>query len=1167
MQRILFALVFFSILFSECKVDPTPSNRILVFSKTETYRPASIDAGIDAIKKLCLTQNILADFTESSSAFTEEELKNYSAVVFLNTSGDVLNNTQQADFQRFIEAGGGFVGVHGAAATEYDWHWYGRLVGAYFADHTAMQKAKVLVTYDGVQMSDELPNSFEITDEWYNFRQVPPTGKVWTDVPNTTLAKTQIGPVDSLRQLEKHIDPRVAWTYDFKDPFFRDDASIQVLLEVDETSYKGGKHGQHPISWAQEYEGGRSFYTGLGHTVESYGDANFLKHLTGGIKYAIGTEPLDYSKTKTKRIPDEERFVRTILADNLNEPMELEILPDNRLVFIERRGAMKIYDPKTESLETVLQMPLYTEFEEGFLGMALDPNWEENQWVYLYYSLMEGGRRNRLSRFVFDGKMLHIATEKMMLEVPELKGCCHTGGSIEFGPGGEMFLSTGDNTNPFESAGYGPFDERPGRALWDAQKSSANPNDLRGKILRIVPQPDGGYAIPEGNLFPEGTPGTRPEIYVMGCRNPFRISIDSKTGCVFWGDVGPDAGKDGQVRGPKGYDTFNRACEAGFYGWPYARGNHIYQDYNFATQRSGTHFDPENIQNDSPNNTGKVDLPPVQHPLIWYSYDESTEFPWTGIGGKNPMAGPVFHKADFMAEASVFPDYFEDKFFAYEWMRDWIFVVTLDENGQYVTADPFLPNESFHNPMDMAFGPDGALYILEYGESWFSQNLDARLNKIEFAPNNRKPVARIITSKTKGATPIAIKFSGSESEDYDGDKLKYEWNIKDLGVTSTDNQFEYIFKRPGIYEVVLKVTDTNGAFSKSKSTVEVGNEPPSVFWNMGGNKSFYWDHSAIEYEVTVMDKEDGNSDNPDFESRRLNVSIDYLKEGKDIAEIVMGHQMQDITSASLKYAGGKLLIEKSDCKTCHHEVKKINGPSYADIATRYFEDKQALTLLADKIIAGGGGNWGETNMAAHPQITKEAATEMVQYILSLSGEELFEPGLPKSGTYIANAHIEAEEKGAYLFQATYTDKGADGANKLSASKTVVLKYPILEAESMSSYSKGIQKIKDVESGNLLVKGLLHDRYISFEQIDLTGIDAIAFLFFQEKHHEGTAIEIRLDSHTGKNISKGNFTKKGRLVYEIVKTTGMHELFIVFKNEEKKEQELGMLDWVEFLKLD
>ncbi|MEO1258761.1 MAG: ThuA domain-containing protein [Bacteroidota bacterium] len=1155
---ILFILLFFA-----CENKNRPSNKILIFSKTDAFRHASIDAGVAAVKNIAVAKGMEVTTTENASVFTEENLSTFGAVVFLNTSGDVLNNIQQTDFQRFIEAGGGFIGIHGAASTEYNWAWYGHLVGAYFSDHPAVQEADVKIKDPSHPINAGLVEGFSIEEEWYNFRPVPPSGKVWVDAPNTVLTKNNIGPLDPLRQLEKHIDPRVAWRYEPTTPFLADE--INVLLEVDEVSYGGGTHGSsHPISWQQEFNGGRSFYTALGHRSATFENTTFLRHLSNAIDYAIGKTGLDYTKVKTERIPPEDRFVRTTLASNLAEPTELEFLPDGRILFLERRGGMKMYDPVADSVRLVLQMPVYHKNENGFLGIGLDPDWEENHYIYLFYSLMEGGRRNRLSRFEFDGEVVHLHTEVVMLEVPEIDGCCHTGGSIEFDSKGNLFLSTGDNTNPFESDGYSPSDGRPGRELWDARRSAGNTNDLRGKILRITPQPDGSYTIPEGNLFPEGTPNTRPEIFVMGCRNPYRIAIDSQTDCLYWGDVGPDAGKDGRVRGPKGYDTFNRACGPVNAGWPFVRGNHVYQKYNFATKVSDKHFDPDRIINESPFNTGLKELPPVTPPLIWYSYDESTEFPWTEDGGKNPMAGPIFHAADFAEGTPIFPAYFENKFFAYEWMRDWIFTVTLDENGSFVQADPFLPNEKFNNPMDMAFGPDGALYILEYGESWFTQNEDARLTKIEFALGNRKPIAKVNASKTIGSDPLEVKFSSSKSVDYDGDKMQYEWKIGKKTMPSTAANFTHTFTRPGTYEVSLKIKDAHGAQSRDKVQILVGNEQPAVEWTISGNQSFYFGEMEIPYAVTVSDREDGHSDEEQIDPRRLRLSIDYLKEGKDVAEIILGHQTADMAAGgSMKYAGGKLAMDNSDCATCHAADRKVNGPSYIDIANRYFGDANAVEFLSDKVIKGGAGNWGESAMAAHPAISKSEAESIVQYILSFAGEVNTESALPMKGSYVLNEHLGREEKGAYIFQATYSDSGANGIASLSASSTHVLRYPKLEAENCSDKSKGIRKIKETDSGNTLLTGLTHDRFISFENIDLTGIQSVQFGFYEKTNlPEGTAVEVRIGRPNGKLIGRGDLVENESSV-DISPTDEFADVFFVFKNDNKKEEGLGMLDWVMF----
>lgn len=1160
-----------------------PAPKVLVFTKTSGHRHASIEAGIAAIEKLGNENGFEVEATEDSTLFSEEKLVNYAAVIFLNTSGDVLNNWQQADFQRYIEAGGGFAGIHAAATTEYDWRWYGRLVGAYFDHHPEIQEAEITVVDPEHPATEQLPALWKRTDEWYNFRPVLPAGKVLAEVPDPL---GQAAEKDSLSRLVNNVVPDAAWSYEPGKPFLS--PAIKVLLSLDEKSFTGGIHGDsHPIAWYQEFEGGRSFYTGLGHATDSFSDSLFLLHLLGGIKYAIGDGHLDYTKVKTKRIPPQDRFVRTVIASNLNEPTEMAVFPDGKVMVVERRGAIKLYDPEKDTMEVITYLPVYSENESGLMGVQLDPDWANNQWVYLFYSVYEGpvrpvyvadgsyhqGRLNRLSRFVFDGKMLHMSSEKILLEVPEMIGCCHTGGSIDFDSKGNLFLSTGDNTNPFESDGFGPFDERPGRALWDAQKSAANTNDLRGKILRIKPEADGSYTIPEGNLFPPGMEKTRPEIFVMGCRNPYRIAVDKSTDCVYWGDVGPDAGKDGVQRGSKGYDFWGRACEPGNYGWPLFRGNHIYYDYNFATRKSSGLFNPENPLNNSPNNSGKQELPPLQPPLIWYSYDESYEFPWLGTGGKNPMAGPVFHAETIAAQDSerpqtLFPDYFENKFFIYEWMRHWIYVITVDENGQFVQADPFLPDEKFSRPMDMAFGPDGALYVLEYGEQWFAQNPDARLNRIEFAPGNRRPVARFSAEPVAGAVPLQVKFSAAASVDYDGDPLQYEWIVNKGAVASTSSRFEYQFTRPGTYEVELRVKDPSGATSRARTEIAAGNAPPSVAWQLEGNQTFYWDNRDIHYQVNITDPEDGSLRQGSLDVNRVKISIDYLAEGKDLAAIAMGHQTKESSGTTMKYAGGRLLIEKNDCKTCHDVDRKINGPSYIDIANRYYGDAFAVKALSEKVIRGGAGNWGETAMSAHPNLSRDESEEIVRYILSLSGEMQIENPIPFEGVFLPEEHIGREEKGAYIFQASYRDKGRDnGEGTLYARQTLVLRYPKMEAESYDAASPGIRRIKDAASGASLVTDIVNGRYIGYRSIDLSGIEALVLGFSEEDNMpKGTEVEIRLDSPSGKIAGKLNLIdSKTPAEVTLPDVKGKHDVYLVFKNEKLPDANLPRLDWIFFEK--
>ena len=189
------------------------------------------------------------------------------------------------------------------------------------------------------------------------------------------------------------------------------------------------------------------------------------------------------------------------------------------------------------------------------------------------------------------------------------------------------------------------MNDTPGHEQFDARRSSGNTNDLRGKIMRIKVNEDGSYDIPEGNLFPVGMEKTRPEIYTMGHRNPYRISVDPKKGYLYWGEVGPDAREDSlETRGPRGYDEMNQARTAGNFGWPLFIGNNKpYHAYNYETGESGSAFDPEKPINDSRNNTGLRELPPAQPAYIYYPYAETPDFPQVGAGGRNAMAGPTYY--------------------------------------------------------------------------------------------------------------------------------------------------------------------------------------------------------------------------------------------------------------------------------------------------------------------------------------------------------------------------------------------------------------------------------------------------------------------------------------------------------------------------------------------
>ena len=494
-----------------------------------------------------------------------------------------------------------------------------------------------------------------------------------------------------------------------------------------------------------------------------------------------------------KVVLDADREENGAWADTVKDPMELAVASDGRVFWAERAGAVKMWKPDTKSTVEVGRIKVFDGLEDGMLGITLDPDFTKNGWIYLNHSLPETTKDEqghkagviRVSRYTLKGEELDPGSEKRILDIPTQRDeCCHVGGSLGFDRDGNLYVAIGDNTNPFDSDGYSPHDARPGHFPWDAQKSSANMNDLRGGISRIHPEPDGTYTIPKGNLFPPGTPGTRPEVYVKGTRNGFRLSVDQRTGILYWGDVGPDAGGFDAKHGPGGFDAVMQAKKPGFFGWPYSRGdNKAYAKIDFAaraqyqTERAAYEreksaydklakeakakgepapatfalkppvsytagepalFDPAHPVNDSPNNTGIKALPPAQPAFIWYPGGPSARFPAVnGGGGRTAMAGPVYYFDEKLNSPRKLPREFDHTLFIYEWSRNWIIAVHLDADNNLAKDESgkprmerFCPNMTFKRPMDMELGPDGCLYLIEFGTAW-GNNLDTQIVRIE----------------------------------------------------------------------------------------------------------------------------------------------------------------------------------------------------------------------------------------------------------------------------------------------------------------------------------------------------------------------------------------------------------------------------------------------------
>ncbi len=839
--------------------------------------------------------------------------------------------------------------------------------------------------------------------------------------------------------------------------------------------------------------------------------------------------------------PEESRFTKITLVEKLNEPMELEVLDNFDVLFIERGGKLRKYVAARGEIEELGELDVNINGEDGLLGLAKDPNFGQNQWIYLYYAPVGEVEINRLSRFTLVEGLLDKSTEKIMLEVPVFRGCCHSGGSLEFDSKGNLFLSMGDDTTPFESDNYNPIDERSGRpSNVDAQKTSGNSNDLRGSIIRITPQPDGTYTIPEGNLFPPGTPNTRPEIYVKGNRNPFRIGVDQRNGNLFWGEVGPDASVDSLKRGPKGHDEFNLATKPGYFGWPYFVGNNKpYWKYDFEKQESLFEFDPQAPQNTSPNSTGIEILPPATPALIWYPYDESVEFPMLGTGGRNAMAGPVYYREDYNKSEVRFPGYFDGKAFFYDWMRNWIFTVKLTEDFQYDTMERFMPSMVFEKPVDMQFAKDGSLYILEYGTFWSAQNDDSGIYRIEFASGNRKPQVIATADRNTGAVPLQVSFSSEGTQDLDeGDALSYVWDFG-TGEKSTEANPKSTFSKPGIYPVSLTVKDKEGAMSTITLEIKAGNQEPSVKIDWKGNRSFYFGPESIAYEVKVSDAEDGAID-----STRISFSIDFLEGGFDLVQT--GHQADEPISLGENY------ITQAGCKACHAIANESIGPDYTAVSQKYLNQADAKSYLIDKITHGGGGVWGERVMPGHTHLPTDQVEAMVDYILGISDPGIHTRKLPLKGNYSLDRTDLPD--GYYLIQASYEDLGANGIAPLKSQEVLTLRHATVRASSANL-------LKDVAKANgpqfQFVRFTAAQAWIKFDQIDLSGVKVID-LALNPGNTKGK-IEIRAGSPEGRIVGETSvLTKEDRpkgqdgqfFTVSVPISTGeeMTDLYLVFVPE-------------------
>ncbi|MGW3623398.1 ThuA domain-containing protein [Streptomyces sp. NPDC000880] len=764
--------------------------RVLVFHGSATEESPTVDAGIAAIETIGQTGPAAGRFkteaTDDASVFTNAtKLGRYNAIVFLTGGGDVLDPEQEAGLETYLEAGGGFLGIHDAARTEPYSDWFTGLIGARpTGAPSTVQRATVEVGDRQHPATKSLPLQWKRPDKWFN----------WAANPS---------------------------------------GSVHTVARVKEDSYKpvaGANGWDHPVSWCRDYDGGRSFYTGMGGTVDSFAETDFRDHLRGALAWTTRLSRADCKATinanyTAERVTQPNQPGQN---DQIGEPHGLVTAPDGRVFYIGRGGAdsskpvvtdwnnpdmgkgqgeVHVYDPKTGKVTLAGSLTIFgnkgggdelIKVEEGLLGIELDPDFMTNGWVYLHYTPHSQINRDtrmaerRVSRFTLDPATakLDLASEKVLLKWPvQIHSCCHAGGGMAWDSQQNLYIATGDNNSSQFSGGYSGNNPEPnfkGVSFADARRTAGNTNNLNGKILRIHPEDDGTYTLPAGNLFTgkepdEGGGKTRGEIYVMGVRNPARIFIDKSTDILYAGWVGPDASTPSTTWGPAKYDTFSAITKAGNHGWPYCMGNkQPYRDRNLPdpSQPLGW-YNCDAPKNESPNNDGLVNLPPVVSNTIWYSpqgggvdyprdangipsykvEEQKILMPWLKGGGQATMNGPVYRYDTASTSKDKWPSYWDGKWFVgdfYDGDQPRHAVLTdpktVGKGGIPVHAESLkgiIPGgtNGIRNLMDWKFAPDGSLYVLDYGRGFFTSDSRSALWHVTYKGGEPTPSADKLARK------------------------------------------------------------------------------------------------------------------------------------------------------------------------------------------------------------------------------------------------------------------------------------------------------------------------------------------------------------------------------------------------------------------------------------
>jgi cytochrome c len=608
-----------------------------------------------------------------------------------------------------------------------------------------------------------------------------------------------------------------------------------------------------------------------------------------------------------------------------------------------------------------------------------------------------------------------------------------------------------------------------------------------------------------------------------------------------------------------GYEEINRSTKSGNSGWPLFIGpNAAYRQYDFVTGEIGASFDPRHPVNRSPNNTGLHELPPPFPALIWYPSEDSPEFPELGSGGRAAMLGFVYHFDSNLPSTTKLPLHFDRHLFIYDWCRNWVKAVELDAAGKVVTVRPFLDRVQFHRPIDVKPGPDGALYLLEYGDKWHD-NVDSTLSRVVYYRGNRPPRADMTVTSNAGKAPLHVKFAGANSIDPDGDTLSYQWRFGDDHATAEGRDAEWIYRRHGVHTAALKVADAHGLSATAHMEIAVGNSPPQVRIAEPAAGGFFEWGETFAYEFAVEDDEDGSTASATIHGDSVQARWEYREDPQATdPEIQEGNPN-----------GGSSRMRRSTCLSCHSVATRSIGPSLLDVSARYRGDPDAAARLTQKILNGGHGTWGEIPMPPHPQHSADEIQVMVDYVLGLrrAGTAPAVPGI--RGTFRTAPAPIGLGGGAYVLTASYTDRGADGVPALTGEARTIL-HALRKRAMLFDESRGarILEVATLERRRHVCVQLAADSYISFKSVNLRGVNAVHCQVSASTGHGGV-LEIRIDSPDGPLVGEAEIPVTGRWdIWKKVQAPlrdpgGVHDLYVVARKVAGGENRRFNLDILEF----